>query len=713
MKIDNKWLKRHHLDNFCDVEFSDDKNIVISPNGGGKTRFLKAVMDYYVGERRYPSYRIVFADFPHLTYEHEYRDTDEEDGSAENFEESILLFFVQNARVSLKQYIFLINKKQQKFVDVLFNYGKSLYLRETKFLWKKMTETLNRFLASTIGFEFDSEKSVMIVKGEEKDLQAFQKYIANHASPGERNLFYISIFLASLVAYRKNDQLAIILDEPELHLHIDKIVDFIKTIITEFQNATLWVATHSIHLIPIFDFEESVYLRDGVIQKRGRGFYADVYESIVGTREDLTTFLQDISSWETIRYFEQCLFDEPETATANDEDPQIKGVFSELKEKLENGVTVSVLDYGAGKGRFGEIFDKLLDEHSEYSLDYYTFDLDDEKYTKYIIGKIKCHKEHYTPSKNIHRPLFDYVLLVNVLHEISPDKWIDIFKHIEQVLKNDGFLIFCEALTLNKGEFLGAKHGFLVLEEHSLRWLFGDDIIANYFLYNGERKVILSSIPRNNIVVRKTLYSPNYIASALKILAGESYESYKVLLQSVAENESDKIVRFKNARKLAFYAAQQINALLGMDLLIGSGMEFNINDLYDSNSEDSEDKNHLLDSSEMNTSNPKTDDIHGYEAKIFFKDGYGKESMLVVYELLVEMLSRKLISDVKTNILDGNPYSKFNLLEFIKFNDEITSAIHKNGFLVEFLSSMDYDSIYEYFSQIEFVKKLSLEIFVV
>ncbi len=272
----------------------------------------------------------------------------------------------------------------------------------------------------------------MIVKSEEKDVHAFRDYFFNQASPGERNLFYISIFLASLSAYRKNENLTIILDEPELHLHLDKVIEFVTTIEKELPNATLWVATHSIHLIPIFEFDETIYVKDGKIQKRGGqtgGFYADIYNSIIGTTEDLIDFLQDITGWEMYRFFEQCLFYTPQSVITGNNDPQTNIIFTKINDRLKKGETLKILDYGVGKGRFGVILDKLLNQNNNYFLEYFTYDLDDENYNLYIKDKIKCHVRHYTSDDDLSDNKFDYILLVNVLHEISPVKWASEFFH--------------------------------------------------------------------------------------------------------------------------------------------------------------------------------------------------------------------------------------------------------------------------------------------
>lgn len=64
-----KWLRQNNLKESTVINFCEKKNIVIGPNGGGKTRFLNAVKNHYENDVKYKPYQIVFADFTRLTYE--------------------------------------------------------------------------------------------------------------------------------------------------------------------------------------------------------------------------------------------------------------------------------------------------------------------------------------------------------------------------------------------------------------------------------------------------------------------------------------------------------------------------------------------------------------------------------------------------------------------------------------------------------------------
>lgn len=47
---------------------------------------------------------------------------------------------------------------------------------------------------------------------------------------------------------------------------------------------------------------------------------------------------------------------------------------------------------------------------------------------------------------------YDCVVLMNVLREIEPSEWASIFNQIENVLNDNGYLLFVEERVLHTGE---------------------------------------------------------------------------------------------------------------------------------------------------------------------------------------------------------------------------------------------------------------------
>jgi ABC-type lipoprotein export system ATPase subunit len=556
MRIDSKFFVSHNLENPDNVHFSNS-NIIIGKNGAGKTRFLNAVIDNYKKEG-YKPHQIVFADFPHLTYEEKASENESESDDYNN----LIDFFSHNTQVSLEKFIMSVNAHENRFINDLFSYKPTLANDKTR--WNNMMRKLNHFLNDILGFSFDEREASMLVKGSKHNSESFKKYISQQASPGERNLFYISIFLASFVAYRKEENLIILLDEPELHLHSDQVTKFIDLISNELSNATLWIATHSIHLLPKFSFEQIVFIiadenGKGIIQKRNSSMYADIFNMIVGKSDDLEMFLRDINSWEACQFSIECFTNPPKSVILKTNDPQITKFMEGIRKKRKNVETLKILDYGAGQGRFGAALHENIDLQDKIQC--YALDIESDEYPW------KNNKPGYyglfTDKDPLPKYHFDYVLLVNTLHEIHPASWEEIFIRIHNCLKPNGALFFCEALTLRQGEYLGKDFGYLVLGQKALEVLF--NVEAQIF-----DKIEVAIISRKQLTnFTKQSDKKANIITALKILADESLHRYWEIITSQKDNTDNSSVSIaeKSGRKLAFYAAQNINAHRGIKLL--------------------------------------------------------------------------------------------------------------------------------------------------
>lgn len=561
MIIREKLLKDNNLLSNADVLCDNKRNIIIGPNGGGKTRFLRTVMDYYENEEHYADYEIVFADFPHLTYDSQ--STDEI-----NYNENMLpahLFFFSRVQISLKRYMFLINKEQNVFIETLFN---NVPLQSQKFIWARVTTALNLFLVDMLNFKFDGEKKIMTVKGEDKDYEGFKEYIFNQASPGERNLFYMSIFLAALTTHRPNGRLVIILDEPELHMHASKVTAFIDLIEQELPNAALWVATHSIHLIPRFTFDEMIFIEDGKVIQRNSGIYRRIFDSIIGSSSAIEEFMRDLTEWEMCCFISECFTQPPKTVNSkNDQQTQkICKVVQELFNVVKEGEALKILDFGAGKGRIGS----ALDELDSGRIEYYTYDLTDKEYNKHIKNKIKHHKEHYVNLNDI-KIEFNAVLLVNVLHEIPPTNWVSVFAEINKILVGRGVLILCEALTLTSGEYLGKdektgkEYGYIVLDENAVFSMF-DQLGCTVATTDKTMIAVINSFAFSKFGSSDNTITEARVREALKALRESSFRNYVSLLKKSQGLNTDGNVKFANGRKMAFYITQYANTRLGLEL---------------------------------------------------------------------------------------------------------------------------------------------------
>jgi ABC-type polar amino acid transport system ATPase subunit len=559
MTIQQRFLEANHLSSQGKMVCSEKRNIVIGPNGGGKSRFLRAVMSQYE-DLGYAEHEIVFADFPMLTYKEE-NQKPSESYPAHNF-------FFSKSPTNLKNLMVDINLEENELVETLF-IGKAQ--ANEKKLWPELFPSFANFLKEVLDFQLDLANQLIIVKGENKNYNKFIEFLNKQASPGERNLFYMCVFLAALATHRKDDsRLVILLDEPESHMHPSKVARFIELIEEKLPNASLWVATHSVNLLPKFEFKEIVYIKDSKIQKRNSSMYRRVFDSLVGTSEDIETFLRDLIEWETCSFVTECLALPPTIANKKD-DLQSSRIKEIVKDFTKDNKKIKILDFGAGEGRIGV----MLSEMSNNKIEYYTYEVDPKKNREYFKKRIKrYYKGHITPKTIVRNGYFDLILLVNTLHEISPVEWISIFGKIFRLMSPSGYLFLCEAAVLHRGEHLtadrksGKPYGPLVLDESSLKCLFNLDTSESFS--SPDKRIVSAVIPKSGLSLFSQsvdIVPKEQIKNALKILRKSSYEKYTSLLQSNQIRNEDSNEKFTSGRKAAFYLTQYANAQIGLDLL--------------------------------------------------------------------------------------------------------------------------------------------------
>jgi ABC-type multidrug transport system ATPase subunit len=166
------------------------------------------------------------------------------------------------------------------------------------------------------------DKTITSEKGIRRSLTEY----LNHLSPGERNLFYMVLFMCCFMRFANNKHLIIIMDEPELHLHTEKIRRFTKLLREEFyeKEVTFWIATHSIHLLPDYQFHEIVLLNEGRLVPRNSRFLKSIYEIMQGTDQNLKLLLENIEKWDYYNFIQEC-FERPKTVLdQNKNDPQFE-----------------------------------------------------------------------------------------------------------------------------------------------------------------------------------------------------------------------------------------------------------------------------------------------------------------------------------------------------------------------------------------------------
>lgn len=312
-------------------------------------------------------------------------------------------------------------------------------------------------------------------------------------SDGQKILLQLCVAIYAQGA--KLSDYILVMDEPENHLHPSAVIEMVDKIRELNPEGQIWIATHSIALLSHFDPSYIWYVKDGSAAYSGRK-PEQVLESLLGDEENiqrLHSFIGLPDEFAANRFAFECLLP-PGVADPDAADPQ----FGQLKEILEsiwsgNKEKISLLDYGAGKGRMIS----NLSENSRINaemLDYVAFD-------EYAANKDACVKNigrFYSDAENRYfntmeelqtkrdDKSFDLILMCNVLHEIPHSRWIPLFKDLKRQLKDDGKLLLIEDCKIPVGE-LPHQKGFVVLNTLHLKDLFSIPATENAFIANDAR----------------------------------------------------------------------------------------------------------------------------------------------------------------------------------------------------------------------------------
>lgn len=387
-------------------------------------------------------------------------------------------------------------------------------------------------------------------------------------SDGQKILlqFCVAIFSQQI----KLNEVILVLDEPENHLHPSAIIEVITTLERVLTNGQIWIATHSVPLIAHFDPESLWYVEKGKIEYAGK-IPEKVLESLLGDYEQiakLQNFISLPAQFASARYALECLL-EPTVVTTTGSDPQTNQIRKNLLE-ISQGNKLKVLDYGAGKGR---LLSNILenDENSETklldSINYYAFDEFDsnkEICRKVIESAYGLNENRYFNKMSelisqLRKETFDVIILCNVLHEIDPKNWINLFKEggeISQMLKPEGMLLLVEDNQIPIGE-KAYLNGFIVLDTPDLLELFNVSADENLDIndYRGDGRLKSHFIPKKYLIRINSDSKEKALKSKLELLKREILK----LREDKGEN-----ISYKNGNLHAFYVQQFANTSLAL-----------------------------------------------------------------------------------------------------------------------------------------------------
>jgi len=378
--------------NFIDNLNETKKNLIIGENGAGKTRLLQTIEDFY-REKIYQNAEdiILIPIFctnlnifsPETSSEGGIETNDVIEGTIWQNEpiEKIL-------EINMQVLINLINKGIIMAPDDTMN-------KTFEKLNKNLKYLLNKELKIS---EKHNKRELTITRYKDKNL-SYEPIMNewNYLSPGER----ITLILLLLIQYleqMKNllgtKEIIILIDEPELHLHPKVLLKLLAdNLLNYFSdkkkeniniNGHLFIASHSVFLIPYFNFEEHIYLKESLILRKNSNLYKYLYKDLIGLEkgeedggQNLFDFLSSAYNWDYYSFISEC-FKEPDTKDKIDaEDGQTIILLDKIiNNKINEKGTISILDYGCGPvARVGQnIKANKKTETLQKRIKYYAFD---------------------------------------------------------------------------------------------------------------------------------------------------------------------------------------------------------------------------------------------------------------------------------------------------------------------------------------------------
>lgn len=472
MKIDdeNGYFKELGITGLSNIEFQKE-NLIIGKNGSGKSRFLKGLIKHYNINKKNDDRKLIYADFTIIPPKK--INYDGPDIKKSLFE----LYLEKSLPESFTDFLAYVLKDGNDFIEDILSPKNNRYSHRRE-QCSIAIGLLNDLLLNSIGRTVDITNNHISFKKENGDIETFEE-LDERMSPGERVLFSLSIFIFFLSnVYGEKTKFIIILDEPELHLHTKALLNFILSLRDNEIYEELWIASHSYSLIPLFKFDNLIYIENGCIQKRSSKLYPDIYNDLIGfEHKDLYDFLVSLSNWEYYNFIAEC-FCLPESKLSSDtDDPQFLQFISAI-EQIASKRPLRVLDYGGGKGRLGSCLRSHHELHPESPV---LHDIEYDIYEPHPDGEAPswCHnryanyKELLSFNQNNLKKRYDVIVLMNVLHEIDVLDWRKEFSQIYSLLSKSGYLFFVEAMPLSHGEQPYGADGYIVLDIKQLEILFG------------------------------------------------------------------------------------------------------------------------------------------------------------------------------------------------------------------------------------------------
>lgn len=534
------------------------RNLLIGKNGAGKTRFLRARLES-LQKCRPNGYVVVFLDFSSFHINNSQR-LPQEDGQNSNVYD--LLF--NNVPIDFSDFLNVIDRGNESMIEDLFvQIGMNAPASR-----RQATERLadiNVLLLDLIGYTILGENRDVIIQKKDSEGKVIRqnKYpeMIKEFSPGERIIFDICFFVFYLQVV-KQKKVVLLMDEPELHLHPRVLLKIMTWLYNSSAVEELWVASHSLFLVPLFQFQELVLFESNRIVPRNSDTYKKLYDDLVGIENiNIFEFLKSLDNWQYYSFLVECFCHPNAVSKVNPKDEQFKKFVSALK--ADKRSTSKVLDYGAGKFRIWDCLQEAKARGMNVNAIKY------EAYEPYLSEEIEnrlAGKKRpfplYTAISQIPQNQYDAVVLMNVLHEVDILEWMETLNNIKDILKPNGVLIFLEVCTLLLGEQPYGNTGYLVLGDEEVEKLFyGSEIVKSGPEHGKSNCWVITKEGLSNV-------TRDSIRDCINQLQEKSFELLHKLFEKklkLAHSDDPEHKKEIAAREYAFWSQQYINAQLALE----------------------------------------------------------------------------------------------------------------------------------------------------
>lgn len=344
--------------------------------------------------------------------------------------------------------------------------------RKRQAVFERLKETL--FKMTNVSIDFDQTVNATL---DGKTLKVGSELLSN----GQKKLLHFCSTLCD--GERLHEPYAVLIDELETFLHPAAFIELIDNLRAIFSNSQFFIATHSVPIIAHLGYTNVYWVEGGHVSWGGEQ-NLKVLEGLLGGADNVDKLHEltlEPSKLAVLKFASECLFP-PTVLDTGTNDPQLLQVGDAINAGLKGEKPVRVLDWGAGKGRLLNALAARLGASAAQALDYIAFEPsgENQEICKQAITNVypgefenRYFLDYSALSAHFPDGGFDFVVLCNVLHEVSPREWFYLFRtQIEPLMSDNGNLLIVEDAEIPHGE-LAHSEGFIITDVTALKRLFG------------------------------------------------------------------------------------------------------------------------------------------------------------------------------------------------------------------------------------------------